>query len=615
MNAVLQKVISVPDKVGCLMEKRKWVLPSVLSLVLFALAIWGIGDFNQLLLYDDEFGYWMASAYLTGTDWTSVGSGIPYYGYGYGFLILTPIRLIFSSPANMYRAAIVVNGLLLVGSYWIARNVAHQLFEDANQTLIDVVCFVVMLYPSNLVFSHIAWAECTLVFVFWVFVWLGLRVIKKPSVLNHIGIAAVVMYLYAVHQRTLGVAIATVMVMLWCFCVDKSRRKTIIFFAVTMVVLMIVHTLVKNDFITDYYYNNSRVSNNNLDGHTDKLTGLFTGEGFLAMLRSMLGKWFYLFVATFLVAWWGAEVLFKQAHVYIKEVSAAFKKKQKHELTCNNILIWYSWILLAFGGSFFITSLFMNGGGRNDMLVYGRYNEHMIGIYFIIGAMAFLKDEKWNSKLMVYIPITLVCAWICQNLTDALGITSYQAYHSICTSLYLKKGESPGGGIMSFAIVGLALSCLFMSMMKAKSSPKVLKARRAFVVLGMSVFFVFTAYQLVFTTVVEKQLLRIVNIQNVVSWIDIVDDDMSQNVYYLSNTESRYWSESFQFLLAEKPLTVIHSDEVDLTEDAFYLVGNGFLDWEGFDDHFYCIKESNQFALVVNKYGQLAENARMIKGE
>ncbi len=618
MNAVLQKIISVPDKVGKLMEQRKWVLPSFLSLVLFALAIWGIGDFNQLLLYDDEFGYWMASAYLTGTDWTSVGSGIPYYSYGYGFLILTPIRLIFSSPAVMYRAAIVANGLLLVGSYWIARNVSRQLFEDANQMLIDVVCFVVMLYPSNLVFSHIAWAECTLVFVFWVFVWLSLKVIKTPSMMNHIGLAAVVMCLYVVHQRTLAVAIATVMVMVWCFCVDKSRRKNIIAFAVAMVVLMVIHKLIKTDLLNEYYFNNLKVDKNELGGQGDKIAAIFTVDGFKIFLESFVGKWFYLFAATLMMAWWSAETLFRNAFVGVKNtyesVKKDKKKKQVREVSVD-ICFWYAWLLLAFGGNFMIAAIYMQGGGRNDMLLYGRYTEYMIGVYFVMGVMAFLKDEKWIFKATAYVLMTIVCGWICQNVLNRDNATAYQAYHSISTSLFLQKGVSAQGAVLGFACMSIAISMFVMLLMKAQPWKKTDWVRKCLIVGPIVCMFVTTAYNLVFTTITEKQLLRIVNIQNVVSWIDIVDDDMSQNVYYLSNTESRYWSESFQFLLAEKPLTVIHSDEVDLEEDAFYLVGNGFLDWEGFDDNFYCIKESNQFALVVNKYGELAENARMIKGE
>ena len=601
------------------MERRNWILPSLLSVVLFVMAIWGIENFNQLLLYDDEFGYWAASAYLTGTDWKSVTSGIPYYSYGYGFLILTPIRLLCTLPQSMYQAAIVVNGLLLVGSYWIARTVAGQLFEEMHRATLDIICFVVMCYPSNLVFSHIAWAECLLVFVFWVFVWTSLRVIRKPSIGNHIGIAAVVVGLYVVHQRTMAVLIATVMVMVWEFVIDKSRRKYVIAFAVTLAVLIGVHCFVKAGLIDNFYFNNLKVAMNNLEGQTGKLSNIFTWAGFLNLIKSMIGKWFYLFVATLMMAWWGAEVFFQQAKSYRKQ---AFPKKNKQRVQklsdlsdlSGELSLWYTWLLLAFAGNFLIAAIYMGIGGRNDCLLYGRYTEYMIGIYFVTGVIEFLNDEKWISKMMVYIPITLGCGWFCQQIFNEDNTTAYQLYHSVCSSLFLEKGSSAGGAALGYAVGGFAVSVLFMLILKSEPWKKLNWAKYGIVMLSAIVLFSCISYRQIFGVMTEKQCLRIVNITNIVTRIRWLDNDASKKVYYCRDTESRYWSESFQFLMKDTPLTVISSSEINPDEDAFYIVGNGFLASEGFEENYYCVKASNQFALVVNADGELAQRARALTG-
>lgn len=613
MNAVIKKVSmkckTIYRKAGARLKKPDWILPAVLSVILYALATRGIGYFNQLLLYDDEFGYWTASAYLTGTDWKSVASGIPYYSYGYGFLILTPIRLLFSSTETMYQAAIVANALLLVGSFWIARGVAGKLFGDMKQAALDVICFVVMTYPSNLVFSHIAWAECLLVFLFWVFVWLSMRVIERPSIWNHLGSAVLVWGLYVVHQRTIAVVIATVMVMVWCFVIDKSRRRNIVVFGAALAVLFVVHRFIKQDLIDEYYFNNLRVAMNNLEGQTEKLTGMFTGEGFLNLIKSMMGKWFYLFVATLMMAWWGAEALFKHGKEYGKNSWAAIKKHAVADFSKDRQL-WYTWLLLAFAGNFMVAAIYMGIGGRNDMLVYGRYTEYMIGIYFIIGVVTFLRDEKWLSKTMMYVPITLVCGWFCQQILDANNSTTYQAYHSICTSLFLEKDYSAQGALLEFAVGGFAFSTFLMLMLRAKPWKKFDWVRIGVVVMSIVVLFSFISYRMVSGVMTDKQCLRIVNIRNLVSWIEAIDEDAEQKVYYCKDTESRYWSESFQFLLKERPLTVISSDEIEVEEDAFYIVGLDFLATYDFDEEYYCIKRSNQFALVVHADQELAATAR-----
>lgn len=610
MSEEIQKNSAPANDRVCKKDLPRWILPAVLSIILLAVAIWGIEDFNQLLLYDDEFGYWTASAYLTGTDWKSVTSGIPYYSYGYGFLILTPIRLLISSPTMMYRAALAINGLLLVGSFYIARNVAKQLFEEVHYALIDVVCFLVMLYPSNIVFSHIAWAECTLVFLFWVFVWLSLRVIRKPTILNHMMMAVVVVGLYAVHQRTLAVAIATVMVMAWCLWKDKERRRQVIGFAVVMVALLVVHSFVKSDLIEEFYNNNSKVAKNNLEGQTENILDLFTGEGFVALIRSAIGKWFYLFTATIMMAWWGAEFFFGKAKEWLEQNVFSSKKADR----TTNDLLWYVWMLLAFAGNFLVLAISMNNLGRNDVLVYGRYIEYMIGFYLIVGIVAFLRDEKWESKYMTYILLALVAGAICQNVLNAKNITAYQPYHSIFTSLFMEKGKSAAGAIWGYTAFSILVSTLVIMLIKAQAWKRADWLRKGLVVVSVSGLFLMIAYNTVSGVMTEKQELRI---GNIVSLVDCIEEmDAAENaIYYCSDTEDRYWSESFQFLLAERPLAVTRTTALEFDEDAFYIVGNKFLKSEEFARDFYCVKKSNQFALVVLKDGELAVKAGLREGE
>ena len=648
MNAVVQKFTNIcrkpaeltGDKSRIRGDMREIILRSVLSIALLVMSIWGYDVFNQLLLYDDEFGYWTASAYLTGTDWRSVTSGLLYYSYGYGFLILTPIRLLFSSTIDMYQAGIVANGLLLVGSFLIACYVARQIFQDMNRAVLDIICFVVMLYPSNTLSAHITWAECLLVFVFWVFVWLSMRVVKRPTIANHIGLAVVTMIMYVVHQRTIAVLIATGMILIWCFFADPGRRKAIIVFALVWGVLIVAHCMIKSDLINSYYYNNLRVSANNMDGQIGKLADIFTWEGFCNLLKSIIGKWLYLFVATFMMAWWGAEELFRQAKSYLSQVRELFAVKRQPRTTAkvknrsmsasaesadlvqltSGMPLWYMWLLLAFAGNFMVAAIYMGGvGTRNDQLLYGRYNEYMIGIYFVIGIVCFLKDQKWLNKMMVYMPITLGCGWLCQSVLNEWNTTEYQAYHSICTSLFLEKGGSAAGNVLPYAVGGFALSILFMLILKGKSEERVEKGRNGerfiwvkpmIIVLAVIVLYMGISYKHVYSTMTDKQSLRIINIRNVVDWIERIDDDASQNVYYCKDTESRYWSESFQFLLKETPLSVISSSEINPEEDAFYIVGLGFLAQDGFEEQYYCIKKSNQFALVVHADQELAATAR-----
>jgi len=658
-------------------EGKWWILPAVLSVTIFALAAWGFWQFNQFLLFDDEFGYWTGSAYLTGTDWISISSGIPYYSYGYGFFILTPIRLLFPTGPLMYKAALVVNSLLLVGSFWIARYVTAQLFPKTDSAFRDIVCALCQVYPAYLVFSHIAWAECFLVFAFWVFVWLSLRVINKPSVLNHVGVAATVMLLYVIHQRTLAVAIATVMVMIWMFVTDPGRRSNVIVFGITMGVLMLTHSLIKTDLLDQYYHNrtqhyfvlaliplavmlvvglfyvdrkhrkillalgaigaavfafymflkfdfsdtytnNTRIYLNELSGQMNKLKSILTVQGFAHLIQSIMGKWFYLTMSSLLAMWWSAEAFGRKLIEYGGELKDKKKAHQLHKME-TGMGVWYVWLLLTFVGSFMISAIYMIETNRNDVLLYGRYVEHMLGIYIIIGVMALTQDKNWLKKMGIYAAIGVVCGWICEKILDGLNMTTYQAYHCVYTAPFLEKGEPVDGGVWNFTIFAVIFCVIGVCILKAGSGSRGYKPKtfswKLILPVGMTVMFCYIAYGLVFGTMAEKQELRVTNICAVADWLDKVDQGEGHKIYYCEDTESRYWSESFQFLLKDRPVTMIKSSDIDLTEEAFYLSGDGFVDFAGYQENMYCIRKSYQFAVSVPQGTELENRAKKLRGE
>lgn len=646
-----------------------WLWSGILSIILFFTAIWGVEGFNQFLLYDDEFGYWAASAYLTKTDWISVTSGIPYYSYGYGFLVLTPIRLLFSDTTAMYQALIIANGLMLVGSFWIARNVAKQLFADAQPFLRDILCFAVMMYPQNLLSAHIGWTECILVFAFWIFVWLSLRVVCKPSLPAYIGTAVMTVVLYTIHHRTLAVMIATVMVMLWLFVSEAARRRDVAIFTVVWSFLMAGHVWVKADLLETYYHNttsakkayiflaigiaaivwlvirnwkyrkfvyglgallvvaggiyfvvqknagaqgdvqvNARVAINDFAGQVDKFKAILTLDGFKLLLESILGKWLYLAIATMFTIWWSVEVLLRDAWCY---VCAKWRKAK----SADELSLWRIWMLLAIVGNFMIAAIYMLTPIRNDVILYGRYNEYMLGIYVIIGVFALAKDKNWIPKLIGYAVFCLIAGYISQQAADRLSRTSYQAYHSIASSIFLKKGEYASDKVMAFAAWGMGVACVCVAALRLRMNEVIRWIRAIVLTVALSGLSIYIAYTMVNETALEKQSLRIYNITSLTDAMKQLKRNDDMPVYYFTDTESRYWAESFQFLIQETPLQVVQSWEVVPEGDQLIFTGDDFVDRPEFSEKYYCVKRSNQFALIVPKGGELEEKAHRLQGE
>ena len=163
---------------------------------------------------------------------------------------------------------------------------------------------------------------------------------------------------------------------------------------------------------------------------------------------------------------------------------------------------------------------------------------------------------------------------------------------------------------MAYTMMGLAVSTFAMLLVKAKPWRQFDWVRIGIALCPVIILFHVTAYTMISGTMMEKQNLRIINITYLVDKINQIDPEASKRVYYCSDTESRYWSESFQFHLKDTPLTVTTSSEIDPDSDDFYIVGNDFVHTVGFDEEFYCIKESYQFAGIVNADGELAQKAK-----
>lgn len=233
-----------------LYEHRVPLLQCTLALMIFLLAVYRLSDIGQPILFNDEIGYWSNSAFLMGDDWTSVTGRINYYSYGYS-LLLIPLRVLdkvfYWGWGTLYRSAVVLNGLFLVMSYVIALRLAKRYLTGMHELVRTAACFAVCTYSSYVVYAHIAWTECTLVFFFWVFLYIMMRVTDHPTVGNHIGFAVVSFYMYTVHQRALGIVATAVLIVLYLRLMRRNRLRDMMAFLSSMYLCGLGHAMIKGN--------------------------------------------------------------------------------------------------------------------------------------------------------------------------------------------------------------------------------------------------------------------------------------------------------------------------------------------------------------------------------
>ncbi|MBD5524274.1 MAG: hypothetical protein HDR04_07625 [Lachnospiraceae bacterium] len=247
------KKIALPDGKNIskyLYEHRVPLLQCIPALVIFLLAVYRLADTGQPILFNDEIGYWSNSAFMMGDDWTSVTGRINYYSYGYS-LLLIPLRMLadvfYWGWDSLYHAAIVLNGIFLVMSYVIALKLAKRYLPEMNTLVRTAACFTICTYSSYIVYAHIAWTECTLLFFFWVFLYVMMRMTDHPTVWNHAVFAVVSFYLYTVHQRALGIVVTAVLIVLCMRLMRINRLKDTAVFLGSMYLCGLIHAMIKGN--------------------------------------------------------------------------------------------------------------------------------------------------------------------------------------------------------------------------------------------------------------------------------------------------------------------------------------------------------------------------------
>ena len=164
------------NKIIKYIERYKEALLQCFFLVfIFILATWRLDEVGQPIVLSDEYGYWANSSFFLGQDWSSLTSRIGYYSYGYS-LLLIPIRIlqrIFDWEwGYMYSAAVVLNTTMLLCAYLLAVKICKRYFDAQNWILRSTVCFAVFSYTSNIFYAHLTLTETTILFGFWLFLYI-----------------------------------------------------------------------------------------------------------------------------------------------------------------------------------------------------------------------------------------------------------------------------------------------------------------------------------------------------------------------------------------------------------------------------------------------------------
>lgn len=567
-----------------------------LTVLVFIINIRYLGSIGILTALEDEFGYWGNAAYLAGLDWSDAISNIPYYSYGYS-LLLVPLFWIFDNPVHMYRAAVVLNGLLLSASFLLCYDLARKLMSTANRYVLIAIAFLISMYPAYLAYSSVALAECLLIFTCWLLTWCFAGVNEKSSNYRFILIGLLSVYVYMVHQRTLGILMASLLVILLMKVFNNINWKQLFYVLVPAALLAVIHFYLKNDILTHLWLTSGENLANDYSTQFSKVGQLFSVDGLVRAFKLFMGQLFYIGAASYLLCYFG---LYELAQKIRAAITTATKNHDLNLLRRDKTFYLYTFLILAVLFSMAISATYLIHPTRTDHLVYGRYVEMILGPIILLGFVNLTGNKTISTRRLLsllagFAILTVVVSMIIANF-------NFGASRLINTTGVVFM-NTPWGIYLPALVAILACSIMFIYI-KRGSHKKIMAAT----ILTTLLFFFTGEAAKRYIVLSNQSMLEIAEIADFITgseanlpiyflWDDQVDP--AYDKWDVENIQDRLIADCYQFLFKEKSLSIVNKAELNgIAGDKFVLSAEVYELFDLMDNYTFCMSNAYSYLLV-----------------
>lgn len=407
----------------------------ILILIIFCVFQYGIRKIFGFTIYPDEFGYWASAAKSVGYDWSEVASMGSYYSFGYSAFLI-PILKIFSNSVTAYRAAVFLNMVLMCVCVFLFQKIMEKIFPEVEKGRSILVSGIAVLYPAWIFYMQMTMAEGILFFLFVLAGYLFVLFVDTQRVTAAVFLGVTLIYLYCVHMRTVGVLIACIIcLMLWAIA-GNGKRKRLFLFGIAVALSGILAFYMKNRTVEEVftYAKQSELVGNDYQSQWKKFADIFTFSGFVRFLQEIIGKIFYLGLASF--------GLFYPAFGWcVKNSIILFRNTKNKKLIQTKD--WFAlFLLLAVTGEVLISSIFMHGSTTLDSLIYGRYNDFLVPVMMLIGVVAMCRKRLWWVFTLTCGTLSGGMALLLLGMAERYQMSKLRGYHIAGISYLIDEKNS-----------------------------------------------------------------------------------------------------------------------------------------------------------------------------
>ena len=531
----------------------------LIVLIIICIFEYGIQKICGFTMYPDEFGYWASAASVIGYDWSETASLGSYYSFGYS-LILVPILTIISDGVMAYRAAIFINMLLMCIGVFFFGKIIEKIFPETTTGIKILVSGAAVLYPSWIFYMQMTMTEAVLMFVFSLDIYLFYRFMEKQKASTAIVLAASLIFGYCVHMRTVGVVIAGVLVCLCRLISKKGNKKTFfIWFGVLVLLFGITLHLKNRTAATVFSFaEEDTLAVNDYGSQWAKLVGILTLTGMKKFVCGIVGKLYYLGMASFGTFYWAFAWCIKESMQLIRQMVKKENVQPRQWLAL--------FLFLAVTGQVLISSIYMYDADVIDCLVYGRYNELLVPVMMLIGIVIMSKTRFLIRMTMLMGASLGSITALLLHVIDQENMSGIRGYHVAGIS-YLLQGSNQDVSVyfwrtwlLGFGLILLVCAVVWLGSRRASTWWLYAGILVIEIAAGLQISDHYT-YQVNYTNYDNLMIAEVLQEKR--------GEDI--NILYL-NEDHLPFVDFLQMQIPEKTIHVITEDRLSSFEDRNYIV-------------------------------------------
>lgn len=350
---------------------------------IFVIEVIPIFSIDSLTVDSSEYNIIAIAAGMSGLDWKSTINSNYYFGYLTSILYFFAFlfKPLLKSPVLLYQSFLFINVCLSVFTTFLLYKLLLIINKHClNEKLIAAICIVASMLMSKLTLSKSATNEnFYILFYYPVFLIILLNILKKENGTKHsILIALSLVGACANNNRGLILVIIVFVTYFLFRLVKKERIIKIIPFCITLVLAYILHMILKNYFVINFFQNPEQMNNDNPSGLFHNLIKLLNFSGMKMIFMCTIG-WIY----NFFITTYGIGSIFIVISVMVVKDFFFNKVKKFTDLEHCTVIMSLGFLMgsillgcLFYYNSFYDMLNFIDSKlavTRVDKLIYGRY--------------------------------------------------------------------------------------------------------------------------------------------------------------------------------------------------------------------------------------------------